>query len=423
MNDTFDDSPDARTVRRLRKVMAVFTGLLVASTWPLWTPGTEFPDVPWFDWAVRWPPEDWDWLWLASLGGLLAVQFVPLPTGRRWPTVLQRVLLAGAVMLLPTDQHRLQPWAWQMLLWAVFIGVSQRPRLALQVVRWMTLSLYVWSAVSKFDAAFFQAHGQLLLDGLTSSVGLSTEMWSEGVREGIAVAFPAGELAAALLLAIPRTRRVGLVGAVSMHVCLMLTLGPLGLGHEWGVFVWNAYFIVQNLLVFGTARPTGVPDVPIPSCPNTRLTRLAAIIACILPAYSLVGLWDWWPSWAVYSSRPAVVRLLVNESDLEKLPKSLRPHVGPPEPLSSWCEANLDAWSYDVCRCPMYPQARYRLAVVTAVVGKPNLEARIIVRTSPDRRSGTRDEFELEPLELRWRLQYFRLNTSPRKHTGRLPVD
>ena len=130
MNDTFDDSLEARTVRRLRWVMAIFTGLLVASTWPLWTPGTEFPDIPWFAWAVNWPPEDWDWLWLASLGGLLVVQFAPLPHEGRWPMLLKGLLFAGALMLLPTDQHRLQPWAWQMLLGTILIAASPTDRAA-----------------------------------------------------------------------------------------------------------------------------------------------------------------------------------------------------------------------------------------------------------------------------------------------------
>ena len=164
MNDTFDDSPEARTVRRLRRVMAVFTGLLVASTWPLWTPGTEFPDIPWFDWAVDWPPEDWDWLWLGSLGGLMAVQFVPLPNGPRWPMLLKGSLFAGAVMLLPTDQHRLQPWAWQMLLGTILIAASLTDRAALRHVRVLTISIYFWSAVSKLDWAFIESHGQVLLD-------------------------------------------------------------------------------------------------------------------------------------------------------------------------------------------------------------------------------------------------------------------
>ena len=87
-------------------------------------------------------------------------------------------------------------------------------------------------------------------------------------------------------------------GAIVMHGALMLTLGPLGLGHEWGVFLWNVYFGVQAWLLFrGTPPEPNVDHRTLTTSGVTRsrtwFARTSAWIVCLLPALSarrLLGL-------------------------------------------------------------------------------------------------------------------------------------
>ncbi len=394
------DVRQTRIVWRVRRVMALSTGMLVVATWPLWRPGTELPDIPWFEWAIDVPPEPWDWVWLIALGGLLAFQFLPRTDTRGWPSIVQGVLFGLALLLLPTDQHRLQPWVWQMLLAALIIALAPRAAIALEGLRGLTISIYVWSAISKLDWAFVEGHGQLLLDGLTQALGLSPALWTPQVRQSLALSFPIGELTVALLLALPWSRRWGLWGSIVMHSLLILTLGPLGLGHESGVLLWNVYFIVQNLLIFGRrafpAGPGSEWDQTNPRQLRTQLTRMFVIVVCLLPGLSIAGLWDWWPSWAVYSARPAIVRMYVDRNDVARLPSSLQAHVGASSPLSDWYPVNFDAWSFATCWCPMYPQARYRLAVIQAASREGDITPRIVIESSPDRWTGERTEQEID---------------------------
>lgn len=409
---------DERRIAVLRRVMAVFGGLLVASTWPLWTPRTDYPDIPWFGWAVHWPPEEWDWLWLAALGGVIASQFIPARLVGRRVRVLRCVLFAGATMLLVTDQHRLQPWAWQMWLVTVLIAGAASDRQALSSLRWVTISIYFWSAVSKIDHAFIEGHGQLLLSGLADALGLSTAVWSDTMRQILAATFPLGELIVVVLLTFRRTRRVGVWAAAGMHVLLILTLGPAGLNHEWGVLIWNVFFIVQNGILFAK-RPAPEAEVSqgAAACSKSEISLRSSltIAACLLPALSLIGWWDWWPSWAVYSSRPAIVQMLVQQGDVDALPESLQPHVRSPEPLSDWCPANLDAWSFATCWCPMYPQKRYRLAAISAVSESGGVPVQVRIQATPDRWSGRRNERLLSSDEIEPTLDSFRVNTASRQ--------
>ena len=63
----------------LRKTMAAFGLLLFAITWRLWTPQTEFPQIPFFGWLTE-VPGFVDWIAaVGTLVGLLAM----LLTNRR----------------------------------------------------------------------------------------------------------------------------------------------------------------------------------------------------------------------------------------------------------------------------------------------------------------------------------------------------
>lgn len=437
MSASVDESAEARTVRHLRRVMAIFAALLVASTWPLWQPGSSTPQIPWFGWLCRWSPDKSEMALVANLAVFLLLQFIDIK--RIW---LRRGLYGyfgvTPVPLLLFDQHRMQPWVVQMVGGALLIGLSASSRPTLRNLRAFTLSIYVWSAVSKFDWAFVEGHGQVLLEGLATSIGLSTAMWSEGMRDGLAMTFPMGELLIAVLLALPKTRQIGLWGAIAMHAGLILALGPTGLGHEWGVLIWNAFFIVQIWLLFGNDQRQSLTAAhvrPLASDPavsegdtksgesgatsvshwRKNVASAATMIACTLPALSLIGRWDWWPSWAVYSSRPAVVQMFVSQDDVDQLPASLRSHVGPPSPLSPWRPVNLDAWSYQTCWCPLYPQERYRLAVIHAIGKRYGTRVRSTVRSTPHRWTGQRTTRELDAVRIERRLAESIVNTRPRR--------
>jgi hypothetical protein len=422
-------------------MMALCTGVLVAATWPLWLPETPVPQIPWFGWAARVPRGPGEIVLVGNLGVFLLLQFLDIR--RKWMWQLKTYFFLTSVpLLLVLDQHRLQPWVWQMLIWGSVIALSRSSRQTLNYLRWLTISVYFWSAVSKLDWAFVEGHGQVLLSGLADSVGLSSAMWSESLRRTLAAAMPIGELAVAILLLLRRTRWIGLWAAVAMHAALILALGPTGLGHEWGVLLWNAFFIANAWLLFRSGEPQTAVE-PQASAGEPRASAwgsfagersthpqtdvwgspevwgspgaVVAWLAALLPALSLVGWWDWWPSWAVYSSQPAVVRMLVHEDDIERLPPSLRPHVGPPPPLSDWRPVNLDGWSYARCWCPMYPQQRYRLAVIAALSAQAEIEPRVEIRSSPDRWTGQRTEQTLSADELSQRLLFYWCNTSPRR--------
>ena len=89
---------------RLQRLIALTAIALVASTWRLWTPDTDFPQIPWFAWGCRMPAmADW-----GALAGLIAGCLVLLSAGSK-SLLRQRGLWLFAVSLVVFFARVLSP--------------------------------------------------------------------------------------------------------------------------------------------------------------------------------------------------------------------------------------------------------------------------------------------------------------------------
>lgn len=416
-NDDNRNLPTQRTVLRLERITLI--GLLLGglATSPLWTGGQEFPQIPWLNGATRIPAFADRLLLLACGFAAIAALIAP----QRIRTLKQAAFSVTAVGLLLLDQHRLQPWVLHLLcvLWLLWLSPNER---GLTLIRAFVISIYVHSAVSRFDRASLEQQWELLAP-LLERWGVSTRFTSESQQLSAGAAFAIWELAVAILLAFPRTRRVGVWGSVVIHAGLILILGPLGQDHHPGVLIWNGVWIAQNLSLFGHTPHSSPETVIEHACgfatARARFAAALAGVAILAPLLEPWGWWDHWPSWRVYSARPETVTFYVNSQRVAELPDEVQRYVGPPEPLSDWRPMNLDTWSFNELRCPVYPQERFRLAVILAVVREHRLGdgVRVVIGSAPDRWTGQRTMSELHgEREIATACGRFTINTEPRDH-------
>ena len=390
----------------LRRWWAIAGLALFGATWRLWTSQTEFPQVPFFVWAGSLP----SFLDRSVFGILLAsLAFAAWkPDSRRiWMTLT--VTLSALIVL---DQHRLQPWAWQLLLLAIcWNSASNRlagnlPHVAL------TISIYFWSAVSKLDAEFFVSHGPTLVEALFGAIGIDATAIPVRMKWWLATTLPLGELLVAVGLCWPRTRRAALIGATGLHVGLLLALGPLGLRHRPGVLLWNVAFIGHDWLLFGrrckgsTSRGVdgtmrrwlsrmlraceGISWGTFSTCQSSegsstlktcstasQVFRFALLaVACIWPVTERWGWCDRWLAWSVYAARSERVSVTLTDEGLRRLPESARRCVVEGE-------LQLDQWSLAALDVPTYPQLRFQFGVVAwlrRTCGDENLVEVIVQR-------------------------------------------
>ena len=412
-------TPDAaRSVDLLQRVLGGFTVILIGLSWPLWLNPAGFPQVPVFSFLVD-VPVGADRL---ISGGAFLAWGVAMLGGyrRRFGRVALAIAILSQVILMMLNQHRLQPWAYLAVLSGGLI-VACPPRQTLSWMRALLVSVYIYSALGKFDYLFATSIGNQLLQTTLGFVGISTDAWNANLQIGLTLMLPLIELIAGLLLIFQRTRRFGVVLAVGLHLVLILVLGPFGMSQKPGVLVWNLQFCMMIPLLFWPLRESVAADsMEMPTIDRSIAWGAKGLVAMAiaLPLLEPWGLWDPWLSWGLYSTRAPRAELYFAENYANRLPASLQPYVSEDLYNGYLKKLHLDRWSLETLNVPLYPSDRFAMGVTTAVLDKLRLDRGFVVvhSSAPDRWSGEREQKKLvKPDEISKRLQSYRVNPEPRQ--------
>jgi hypothetical protein len=307
------------------------------------------------------------------------------------------------VGLVCLNQMRFQVWAYQGMIVALVLATCT-PRDAGKLLRWLAISIYVFSAWSKCDVTFLQTLGKQLAEVWLGWARFAA--WPPLAQSMLVSLVPLGELAVAVLLAVPRTRKVGVIASLGLHALLLLALGPWGLQHKPGVLLWNLYFIGQNVLLFWPVVSTAIPDEDLPSAaeelsaePIPALALAVVVGAIVWPMAEPWGYCDHWPAWSVYAPRVERTSCFISQSETHKLPTSLQKYLEPASDDPAWLRLRLDRWSLDAVSVPLYPQNRVQLGVAAAVVEQFDIGQFQMVSFSPaDRWTQTRTQSTISTL-------------------------
>ena len=384
---------------------------LIAATYRLWFPQEtqSYPLIPVFESMVGIPIlVDW----LAAAGLIVGwVLFI------RWVHLGAAVVLACGVFSLALDQHRIQPWHFQLL---VFAGVSA---LAMQGdrVRWLrafVISIYVYSAIGKLDYEFLHTIGPQFVQQILAFFGNEVE---PKAAMNLAIVLPMIELLFAVGLCLKLTRGIAASGMFLVHVGLVAVLGPLGLNHSPGVVLWNCHFAILVILLF-IRMPSGFGGEVAPGkffdrWPNWCIGAFLLPIM-FLPLVERLGYWDHWPSWALYAPHSSRTEMQVAAHRVGDLPIQLSELMPPVDEGTLWMRVPVSEWSLNAVGVPVYPQARYQLgmALSLAKLLDSEFEVRVRMLSSASRWDGKRNETLAEgKSQLKKLARQFWLNTVPRE--------
>lgn len=412
------------------RVWATLAIALIAATWRLWTPQTQFPQIPFFEILVNVPGwMDWIALTIVGLSLLVCLLRKPLPVepgapamvapdqaqrrGINWFRISHLSFTVAITYLILLDQNRLQPWAYHFLIIGFLIGLA-KPRTATSLIRWIAISIYVYSAISKFDYQFVHTVGDQMISTIFGFIGVETTNWNQELKGGLVLLLPLGELLVGIGLALPRFRSFAAAAAIGLHVALLIILGPWGLNHQPGVLIWNLFFIFQALILFWANSTSNDPQTHTDhsaaqgsreNSPHKkasyqdRLALLVAAFALCFPLTQWIGICDHWPAWQVYS------------------PSSSRAQLLNDRPVSQWSLEELGV--------PVYPQSRFQMAVAFAAAekaardeqGNGRLRFQIELKHQSNRFTGKRNnEMLTGPDQFKMKKSGFWLNTRARKN-------
>ncbi len=405
--------PIVRAGTGLRRVASLATVVMLGLSGPLWVGGGGFPRVPFFPALAALP--------LATARGVFVTLLASVglaALASRWRPWYGLGLVSGSFLILQ-DQHRFQPWYYQYAMTGLFLAALPRGE-GLRYARWWFVAMYAHSGLSKLDVSFCDGLGLVFLRTALVPVGFDPARWAGPWRVAAVLAMPAGELAVASALAIPSTRRVGRAGAVALHAALIGLLGPFGMAHSTIVLVWNAAMLAEVWVAFG-------PDLAGEPAPTARPGRgwLALPVkmlfwaGVVLPLGERWGVFDVWPSHALYASHVERVTVWVHESELESYPPEVRANVREVgEAEAPWRLLDLTGWSRSVRGTPVYPQNRACLGLAESLAaGAGGRLVRVAASGPADRLTGRRRRVEATGLAAIRRLgRGFLLNARPARH-------
>jgi hypothetical protein len=320
-----------------------------------------------------------DW----TLSGLLIVALVVMLVTRidTKPNIVAGIIMIAAlVALIILNQHRLQPWAWFLIL--ATIATSARADYALSAMCWLLFGVYFFSGLSKLDPHFLGGGGAWLLDGLLKPFGSSTKTLRPGGMEVLLWTMPVGEIITAFCVLIPRFRFIGFFLVVAMHGALVMALGPFGLDHKPGVLLWNGTFQLLALPLLWRASSSKEEVHWQPRILGTAVVTGAIVLPCFGTQWAPIV--DQWPSWSVYAmwwDQPIVV---FGPADKGSVPTELREHLSPTNGKMSSTSpyqniVRLDRWSLAATGAPIYPQDRFQLGVVNALRSHSGLDQIMLI--------------------------------------------
>ncbi|QEG23630.1 hypothetical protein [Mariniblastus fucicola] len=354
------------TDRTVLQIWAAFVAVLLAFSWKLWLPGfSDFPRVPIFD------VHDGAWLSLLQYFGttVLVVGLVGLASGVikfRWAAVC---VSAAFSILFCCNQHCLQPWAWQAFIIATLLAsmpIDEARRWAARLL----ISIYLFSAIGKFDYQFVHTTGQEFLDvilGWTASV-VRVDSLSDALRAKLVLLFPVGELLIAVGLIFQPTRKLAAWLAIVLHVLLMLVLSPVGLSHRWPVVIWNGMSILLVYWLFlSNAQSTDATGRRQANERVGTVQRLGVVFSMVVlfgPLLRPVQYWDHWLAWGLYSPSNSRVELLVSDVARDRIDVLLQPYFVESQKMPGSSRFAMDRWSLDELGVPIYPQARFQKSAV-----------------------------------------------------------
>ncbi|MCC9600365.1 hypothetical protein LOC67_07310 [Stieleria sp. JC731] len=378
------------------RLWAIGVLVLMAVTYPLWTPafvsGRWFPQVGLIDLPGSLKL-------VLSIAGLLAAVGCLAGNALNSNSNHRRKLWAGVsiglLTLVIADQHRLQPWCYQTMAYGVLFACCQWRETRF----WMTLltaSIYLFSAAGKLDFQFTHTVGQQMV--ATALAWFSAGNFEHGLTSKIALSLPITELLIGVLVAVPRTRRYGGFAAIAMHISLIGLLGPWSLNHSFGVLCWNVLLAVQIWVLFvrsdGHVEAESSDAASLSKARHPVLPWLARVLLIgmlIAPLSERFGYWDHWTSWSLYSPHTSRAVIQVHHSAMDQLPPEVRPYLDDLDG-DGWGELHLDDWSIEDRLVPIYPQARYQLAVADRLADRFKLDKaiRVELRSASDRWNGQR---------------------------------
>lgn len=322
---------------RILAILSTLSMMLYAPD--LWITTKDFPVIPLFDW-IPIPTSPFDTI-LAGLFFVSQVVYIFKP--KRW---LGWLVLSLYIFLCLIDQNRLQPYFYQSAL-TIFAIVLFKEKASskkvLYTVMLIFLATYFWSGVQKLNGIFYEEWMGALLKHFS--------FVPEALLKAFTYAVPWLEAIIGIFLLFNKTRRLGVIGIVSMHSIIIVML--LYLGYGFNVIPWNVQNILSVLILFWVFKTNSFNELFTYALDFSK--TIIIVFTFVLPLSNMFGYWDHLLSFSFFTSKLDYYYIQIDDSLKDKLPEGAKKFYRSNESMTV---IYLNEWAGEINKVLLYPQPR-----------------------------------------------------------------
>jgi hypothetical protein len=332
----------------------------MAYTPKLWITNSGFPKIPRFDF-IPIPQSPWDYIFSIGLV-ILLIAFLFKP--KKYIGISIVLLYFYLAMV---DQNRLQPYFYESILIILVVSYLRKSRknttIIMHCLMLIFIATYFWSGIHKFNANF----NAQWMHALNKHFSFIPEI----IRTSFTYSVAAIETLMGVFLLFNKTRKLGVIAIVLMHITIVGTL--IWLGYGFNVIPWNLQNILSVIVLFWAYKSEA--DLDIFSKFYNLKKAIILFMVFVLPTSNLFGFWDHLLSFSFFSSKLNYYYVEILDDDLyKKLPDNIKQYT---QEYDDKHLIYLNSWAGAVNQVLLFPEDRVAKKVekyIQSFADNPNKE-------------------------------------------------
>lgn len=302
-----------KKINLVSRIAIVAMLIMVAYAPKLWFGTKSFPVIPRFDF-IPLPNEIFTYVFSIGLIGLLVLFFI------KPKKIIGISIVFLYIYLALVDQNRLQPYFYQSILTVFIVSYLRKNRkhsiIVLHALMLIFIATYFWSGILKLNDNFYPIW--------TSAFNKHFDYLPTWFNYYFIRAIPFIEAIIGVFLLFNKTRKLGVIAVVTMHLGITILLILFGYGYN--VIPWNLQNILSVIILFWSFKSTFTMDILTQFFNYKKAVVL--FITFLLPFTNLFGFWDHLLSFSFFTANLNYYYVELNEEKLiPHLPENIKYYV------------------------------------------------------------------------------------------------
>lgn len=286
----------------LKIIALIFLLTGIALSFKLWLSNRYFPLVPVFDFIPALAsPFDSIVLFMFILSSILQLLMPQIKASKClfW-------ICAGILVI--TDINRIQPWFYLYILILSISDFIKSETDKISLIKLILASVYFYSGWHKLNPEYFNS----VIDWFIQPFYTETNLIYK-VLFFIGSLIPIIEMACALALLSGIYVKKAVYAAISIHLLILISTGPLGHNYNSVIWPWNIFMPIALFLSFTSAENENLFLHFRKQIIEKSLTTYFIFFISIMPFLNSFNLWPSYMSWNLYSGNTENARMYLGE--------------------------------------------------------------------------------------------------------------